>query len=123
MTNGSRSLPASRRSKMRAEIRRRFLARIRACRESQTTKLSVNAYMTFVIVGAGPTGVEISGAMSPIALNALYPDFRHIDTRKTKVILVEGGRTDSPFVSGRSFEERAARASRTLASKCEPARS
>ena len=47
--------------------------------------------MTFVVVGGGPTGVELSGALPPIATKALYPDFRHIDTRRTRVILLEGG--------------------------------
>ncbi|MGH9420053.1 MAG: NAD(P)/FAD-dependent oxidoreductase, partial [Thermoanaerobaculia bacterium] len=49
------------------------------------------ANLTFVIVGGGPTGVELSGALPPIAREALYRDFRHIDTRKTRVILLEGG--------------------------------
>ena len=47
--------------------------------------------MTFVVVGGGPTGVELSGAFPEIARKALYPDFRNIDTRKTRVILLEGG--------------------------------
>ena len=73
-----------------AEMRRRFLLAFERA-EKSTDEAERDAYMTFVIVGGGPTGVELSGAMSPIALKALYPDFRHIDTRRTRVILVEGG--------------------------------
>jgi NADH dehydrogenase len=49
------------------------------------------ANLTFVIVGAGPTGVELAGSMPDIARRALAPDFRNIDTRKTRVLLVEAG--------------------------------
>jgi NADH:ubiquinone reductase (H+-translocating) len=73
-----------------AEIRRRFLLAFERA-EKADDEGERAAYMTFVVVGGGPTGVELSGAMSPIALKALYPDFRHIDTRLTKVILLEGG--------------------------------
>jgi NADH dehydrogenase len=73
-----------------AEMRRRFLLAFERAEKSDD-EAERQAYMTFVVVGGGPTGVELSGAMSPIALKALYPDFRHIDTRQTKVILLEGG--------------------------------
>lgn len=89
-----------------AEIRRRFLLAFERAEKSDD-EAERQAYMTFVIVGAGPTGVELSGAMSPIALNALYPDFRHIDTRQTKVILVEGGERILP-----SFPEDLSRSAR-----------
>jgi NADH dehydrogenase len=72
------------------EIRRRFLLAFERA-EKATTDAERDEYMTFVIVGGGPTGVELSGAMPMIARKALYPDFRHIDTRKTRVILIEGG--------------------------------
>ncbi|EFH85525.1 NAD(P)/FAD-dependent oxidoreductase [Ktedonobacter racemifer] len=45
--------------------------------------------MTFVLVGAGPTGVEMSGAIAELAHKALARDFRHIDPRSARVILVE----------------------------------
>jgi len=72
------------------EIRRRFLLAFERA-EKATTDAERDEYMTFVIVGGGPTGVELSGAMPMIARKALYPDFRNIDTRETRVILVEGG--------------------------------
>jgi len=46
-------------------------------------------YMTFVVVGGGPTGVEMAGAISEIANKSMIKDFRKIDPSKTKVILVE----------------------------------
>jgi len=73
-----------------SEIRRRFLLAFENA-EKAVDPAERDAYLTFVIVGGGPTGVELSGALPPIATKALYPDFRHIDTRKTRVILVEGG--------------------------------
>ena len=48
-------------------------------------------WLTFVIVGAGPTGVELAGAMSEIAVHALAKEFRHIDPATARVVLVEGG--------------------------------
>ncbi|HWU67524.1 MAG TPA: NAD(P)/FAD-dependent oxidoreductase, partial [Stenotrophobium sp.] len=48
--------------------------------------------MTFVIVGGGPTGVELAGAIGELAHKTLVKDFRAIDPRDTKIILVEGAR-------------------------------
>ena len=73
-----------------AEIRRRFLLSFERA-EKSVDPVEQQAYMTFVVVGGGPTGVELSGAFPEIARKALYPDFRNIDTRKTRVILLEGG--------------------------------
>ncbi len=73
-----------------AEIRRRFLLAFERAEKSDDP-LEQEALMTFVIVGGGPTGVELSGAFPTIARKSLYPDFRNIDTRKTRVILLEGG--------------------------------
>ena len=47
--------------------------------------------MTFIVVGGGPTGVELAGAIADLAHNAIYRDFRHIDTTQTRVLLVEAG--------------------------------
>lgn len=47
--------------------------------------------LTFVIVGAGPTGVELAGAMGELACNVLRRDFRRIDPRTARIILVEAG--------------------------------
>ena len=50
-----------------------------------------DAAMTFVIVGGGPTGVEMAGAISEIARHTMTRDFRHIKSSNAKVILIEGG--------------------------------
>lgn len=50
-----------------------------------------NALLTFVVVGGGPTGVELAGALAELATRALKKDFRRIDPTKAKVILVEAG--------------------------------
>jgi NADH dehydrogenase len=49
------------------------------------------ALLTFVIVGAGPTGVEMAGALAELARHALAADFRTIDPRLSRIILVEAG--------------------------------
>ncbi len=48
-------------------------------------------HLTFVVVGAGPTGVELAGALSEIARRTLVEDFRNIDPAEARVLLVEGG--------------------------------
>ena len=73
-----------------AEVRRRFLLAFERA-EKSADETEREELMTFVIVGAGPTGAELSGALPTIARKALFPDFRNIDTRKTRVILLEGG--------------------------------
>ena len=50
----------------------------------------IQRYLTFVLVGGGPTGVELAGAIAEIARKTMMKDFRKIDPSKTKVILVEG---------------------------------
>ena len=47
-------------------------------------------YLTFVIIGAGPTGVELAGAVAELARDTLRRDFRDIDTTRARVLLVEG---------------------------------
>jgi len=71
------------------EIRRRvLLAFEHAERESDPARQ--RAWLTFVVVGAGPTGVELAGALSEIARQTMLRDFRHIDPKSARVILVEG---------------------------------
>ena len=48
------------------------------------------AWMTFVVIGAGPTGVEMAGTMCEIALHTLKDEFRRIDTTQAHVVLIEG---------------------------------
>ena len=71
------------------EIRRRiFIAFEAAERECGPTEL--DALLTFAIVGGGPTGVELAGALGEIAHDTLTYDFRNIDPSKTRILLLEG---------------------------------
>jgi NADH dehydrogenase len=71
-------------------LRRRILVAFeRAERESDPQRRA--ALMTFVIVGAGPTGVELAGTIAELARDTLPPDFRNIDTQKARVVLIEAG--------------------------------
>ncbi|MGZ7079782.1 MAG: NAD(P)/FAD-dependent oxidoreductase [Thermoanaerobaculia bacterium] len=71
------------------EIRRRVLLAFEAA-ERETDPKAQAAWLTFVIVGGGPTGVELAGALSEIARKTMVRDFRRIDPRSARVILVEG---------------------------------
>ena len=72
------------------DMRQRFLIAFENA-EKETDALVQRALLTFVVVGAGPTGVELAGSMPDIARRALRRDFRNIDTANTRVILVEAG--------------------------------
>ncbi|MEY2531820.1 MAG: hypothetical protein QOI96_1905 [Verrucomicrobiota bacterium] len=71
------------------EIRRRILMAFEYA-EKISDKAMHRAAMTFVIIGGGPTGVEMAGAIAEIARYTLRKDFRHIDPSQARVILVEG---------------------------------
>src|SRR5437879_7221103 len=71
------------------EIRRRILLAFEYA-EKISDEAARKAAMTFVIVGGGPTGVEMAGAITEIARYTLAKDFRHIDPSQARVILVEG---------------------------------
>ena len=71
------------------EIRRRILMAFEFA-EKTTDPEARAAAMNFVIVGGGPTGVEMAGAIAEIARETLAKDFRHIDPSNARVILVEG---------------------------------
>ena len=73
-----------------SEIRRRFLLAFENAEKTDDEK-EREELLTFVIVGGGPTGVELAGAFPYIARKALAPEFRKVDTRRTRVILVEAG--------------------------------
>jgi NADH dehydrogenase len=72
------------------EIRNRFL---RAFEEAERTDDAAErqAWLTFVMVGGGPTGVELAGFIPDIARHALRPDFRRANVLQTKVLLLEAG--------------------------------
>ncbi len=72
------------------EIRRRILLAFeRAEREPDPARRHQD--LTFVVIGGGPTGVEVAGAIAEIRRFALARDFRHIDSREASVVLLEGG--------------------------------
>lgn len=70
-------------------LRRRILLAFETA-ERLEDSAAVEAWMTFVIVGGGPTGVEMAGAVTELAHETLRHDFRRIDPTKAKIILVEG---------------------------------
>jgi len=72
------------------EIRRRLLLAFE-CAEMQADALERERLLTIVIVGGGPTGVELAGAVVELARKALAADFRSIDPQHTRVLLVEAG--------------------------------
>jgi NADH dehydrogenase len=72
------------------EIRRRVLLAFERA-ERETDPVRRHAYLTFVVVGGGPTGVEMAGAVAEIRRYALRRDFRHIDPAEATVMLLEGG--------------------------------
>jgi NADH dehydrogenase len=71
------------------EMRRRFLTAFEEA-EKVADQDEKQAWLTFVIIGGGPTGVELAGMVEPTA-TAFRGDFRNIDTCDTRVILLEGG--------------------------------
>ena len=71
------------------EIRRRFLLAFETA-EREADSRARRRLLTFVIVGAGPTGVELAGAMAEIARQIVPKDFRSIDTTETRIFLLEG---------------------------------
>jgi len=72
------------------EIRRRVLVAFERA-ERTRDEAERERLLTFVVIGGGPTGVELAGAIAELAHNVLDHDFRTIDPDKTKVILVEAG--------------------------------
>jgi len=71
-------------------IRRRILAAFEHA-ERTTDATERASFMTFVVIGAGPTGVELAGTIAELAHDTLAGDFRNIDTRDARVVLVEAG--------------------------------
>lgn len=93
------------------EIRRRVLEAFEAAERDSSTDAR-RRHLTFVVVGGGPTGVELAGAIGEMSRYTLARDFRSIDPRQTRVMLVEAGPRILP-----TFDEKlAARAVRDLES-------
>ena len=72
------------------DIRRRILYAFERA-ERETDPQRRKKLLTFVIIGGGPTGVEMVGAIAEIARQVMVKDFRHIDPREARVVLLEGG--------------------------------
>ncbi|WID99004.1 NAD(P)/FAD-dependent oxidoreductase [Bosea vestrisii] len=71
-------------------VRRRILLAFEQA-EAEIDAARRAALLTFVVIGAGPTGVELAGTIAELARATLPEDFRRIDTRETRVVLVEAG--------------------------------
>jgi len=72
------------------EIRRRILIAFEKA-ERETSEARRRALLTFVIIGGGPTGVELAGAIAEISRQVIVSDFRAIDPSKARVVLLEAG--------------------------------
>jgi NADH dehydrogenase len=72
------------------EVRRRILLAFERA-EREPDPVARQRHLTFVVVGGGPTGVELAGAIAEVARFALRRDFRRIDPRDATVLLLEGG--------------------------------
>ncbi len=81
--------------------------------EVETSRRTQRALLTFVVIGAGPTGVEMAGAIAELARNALACDFRRIDPSAARVVLVEAGPRILPSFS-ESLSRRAHKALEAL---------
>ncbi|WP_421402476.1 NAD(P)/FAD-dependent oxidoreductase [Agrobacterium fabrum] len=85
-----RSAPGLKTLEDATTIRRRLLLAFERA-ELASSEEERQALLTFVIIGAGPTGVEMAGMIAELAHRALPAEFRNVDTRKTRVLLVEAG--------------------------------
>jgi NADH dehydrogenase len=91
------------------EIRRRVLLAFELA-ERQMLEQGWHPPLNFVVIGGGPTGVELAGAISDIAQLYMRRDFRHIDPRKSRVLLLDG----SPRVLGTYPADLSAKAEKAL---------
>ncbi|MBD2194978.1 MULTISPECIES: NAD(P)/FAD-dependent oxidoreductase [Calothrix] len=80
------------------EMRRRIFSAFEAA-EKETDPEKRRALLTFVIVGGGPTGVELAGAIAELAYKTLTEDFRNINTSEAKILLLQGGDRILPHIA------------------------
>ncbi|MGI9080623.1 MAG: NAD(P)/FAD-dependent oxidoreductase [Acidimicrobiales bacterium] len=73
------------------EIRRRIFGALEAA-ETASSPTETEEWMTMVVVGAGPTGVELAGQIRELAVRSLKGNFRHIDPAQVRVVLVDAGK-------------------------------
>ena len=86
------------------EMRRRIFTAFEAA-EKETDPQKRRAWLTFVVVGGGPTGVELAGAIAELAYHTMKDDFRNFDTTDAQVLLLEGlDRVLPPFAPELSAE-------------------
>jgi NADH dehydrogenase len=95
------------------EIRRRALLAFEKA-EREPDPAVRRQWLTFVVVGGGPTGVEMAGALAEIARHTLAKDFRHIDPGSARVVLLEA----APRILGAYPEDLSAAAARQLETLC-----
>ena len=90
------------------DIRRRILLAFEQA-ETETNMQEQERLLNFVVVGAGPTGVELAGTIAELARRTLAADFRRIDSRSARIMLVEAGDRVLPAFSDTSsdYAERA----------------
>ncbi len=93
-------------------IRRRILLAFEKAEREPDASLRRDL-LTFVIVGGGPTGVELAGAIAEISRHVLVSDFRAIDPREARIVLVEGG----PRILAAYSEKSASRAREELTAR------
>ncbi|HVK60766.1 MAG TPA: NAD(P)/FAD-dependent oxidoreductase [Bdellovibrionales bacterium] len=90
------------------EIRRRVLTAFELA-ERETDSERVRQLLTFIVIGGGPTGVELAGSLGEITRYALSSDFRHIDPSQARIILIEAGQrilaTFEPRLSQRAARD------------------
>ncbi|GAB1540749.1 NAD(P)/FAD-dependent oxidoreductase [Scytonema sp. NUACC21] len=99
------------------EMRRRIFMAFEAA-EKETDPEKRRAWLTFVVVGGGPTGVELAGAIAELAYHTMKEDFRNIDTSEAQVLLLEGmDRILPPFAPELSKEAEVSLAQRGVAVK------
>lgn len=81
-------------------LRRRVLIAFERA-EASDDEAARRRLLTFVIIGGGPTGVELAGAIAEVARHALAPDFKHVDPRTARILLIEAGERLLPALSER----------------------
>ena len=82
--------PGLKRIEDATEIRRRILLAFERA-ENEVNAIERRRLLNLIIVGGGPTGVELAGAIAELASRALAKDFRNIDPRAARIILIEAG--------------------------------
>jgi NADH:ubiquinone reductase (H+-translocating) len=92
-----RSAPGLKSIEDALDIRRRILLAFEMA-EREANQERRRALLTFVIVGGGPTGVELAGAIAEIAYTVMVQDFRAIDPKQARIILIEAGSRILPFM-------------------------